>query len=141
MFSYTDVAIDAVGGVAWTAETMTPGVITFTTGTGTVDGPSSLTVLLTGIISNEVTAQQGDIFTNSLLLANHVDGQYYFYTDTVSAAVKEPILGIGKAVAPPERCAGRFHGHLHAADHPRGRQRCHGLQRGDHRCRTAGARL
>ena len=53
------------------------------------------------MISNEVTAEQDDIFTNSLLVANYVDGQYFYYTDTVSAAVKEPILGITKAVAPP----------------------------------------
>ena len=100
VFSYTDVAMDAIGAGPWTADTATPGVITFTTGSGTVDGPSRLTILLTGVISNEVTAQQGDIFTNSLLLADHVDGQYFDYTDTVSAAVKEPILGISKAVAP-----------------------------------------
>ena len=47
-----------------------------------------------------MSAQQGDIFTNSLLLADYIDGQYYRYTDTVSALVKEPILGIGKAVTP-----------------------------------------
>ncbi|MFN8465060.1 MAG: hypothetical protein U0X20_05890 [Caldilineaceae bacterium] len=101
VFSYTEIDISSTGAASWHADTSTPGVITFTTGSGTVDGPSSLTVRLAGVISNEVTAQQGDIFTNSLQLANYVDGQYFYYTDTVSAAVKEPILGITKAVAPP----------------------------------------
>lgn len=101
VFSYTEIDIRSTGSAQWLADTATPGVLTFTTGSGTVDGPSSLTVRLTGLISNEVTAQQGDVFTNTLLLVNYVDGQYFRYTDTVSAAVKEPILGITKAVVPP----------------------------------------
>ena len=104
VFSYTAVDIVASGGGAWMIDTATPGVITFTAASGgiggRVDGPSSLTILLSGIISNEVAAQQGDIFTNSLRLADYVDGQSYSYTDTVSAVVKEPILGISKAAAP-----------------------------------------
>ena len=50
VFSYTEIAIDASGAGPWTADTATPGVITFTTGQRRriVDGPSSLTVRVSG---------------------------------------------------------------------------------------------
>ena len=127
VFSYTDIDIAAAGAGPWTADTATPGVLTFTTGGGTVNGPSSLTVRVSGLISNEITARQGNIFINSLLLENYIDGQYYYYTDTVSAVVKEPSLGIRKVVAPAADVARRLDGYLYPDRHPCDRERCHCL--------------
>ncbi len=100
VFSYTDIAINNIGADSWLADTSMSGIITFTPSGGVVNGPSNLTVRISGIISNEVNAQQGSTFVNALALSNYVDGQLYRYNDSVSTQVKEPLLAINKAATP-----------------------------------------
>ena len=102
VFSYTSIVIDNSnpGENDWAADTTAADVLTFTTPSGDVLGRDVLTLTVHGIISNDVAAQRGITFTNAISLNFSVDGDAYVYTDTVDAAVKEPTLGIRKAVTP-----------------------------------------
>ena len=67
---------------------------------GQIDGPSTVTITVRGIISNSLAAQRADLFTNAVTSSYYDDGQFYQYTTSVEGEIKEPELAIAKAVLP-----------------------------------------
>ncbi|RME84737.1 MAG: DUF11 domain-containing protein, partial [Caldilineae bacterium] len=105
VFSYTDIAITntAAATNTWTVNTSNPLQLVFTTSApaaNRVDGPDTLTVTVTGIISNELAANNNDIFTNTVDMTYIEDGQPYNFNTAVSGVVREPILQISKNATP-----------------------------------------
>ena len=78
-------------------------MLTFTTSrspTGTVLGPDLVTITVTGIISNVAVATNNKIFTNTLSMTYHEDGQPYAFTAVVTGTIREPALTIAKSATP-----------------------------------------
>ncbi len=71
-----------------------------------VDGPDMLYITVTGVLSDEPAANNGDVFTNTVNLSYMEDGQSYSFNKSASSTVKEPELKITKSVAPSSGDAG-----------------------------------
>ncbi len=106
VFSYTSVVIDSersANNWDWGFTNTDPKLLVFRPLSGTLghaQGPDRVVITVTGIISNEIAADNNDIFTNRMDLTYRDDGQFYGYTDTVTGTVKEPVLVITKQASP-----------------------------------------
>ncbi len=106
VFSYTSVVIGSENQATngWTFSNTNPKLLVFRPAagavTGNAQGPDRVVITVTGIISNEVAANNNDIFTNRMDLTYRDDGQRYGYSDNVTGTIKEPYLVITKQASP-----------------------------------------
>ncbi|MBX3052028.1 MAG: DUF11 domain-containing protein [Caldilineaceae bacterium] len=103
VFSPTGVTIvnENSGTNNWAVGSLSGDRLIFTTGAaGTVMGPDSVAITVTGLISNALTADNNDIFTNRADLTWVDDGRDYSLNDAVDGQIVEPILVIAKQATP-----------------------------------------